>query len=68
ITISPHRPHAGAITAALLLDELNAGTPWAHIDKAGPMWADSDAGWLQRGATAYGTRLLINLAENFKRR
>ena len=57
---------AGAITAALFLDEFTSGTPWAHLDIAGPMWADSDGGWLQRGATAYGTRLLINLAENFK--
>ena len=61
-------PDAGAITAALFLDEFTSGLPWAHIDIAGPMWADGDAGWLQRGATAYGTRLLINLAENFKRR
>lgn len=61
-------PDAGAITAALFLDEFTSGTPWAHIDIAGPMWADSDGGWLQRGATAYGTRLLINLAENFKPR
>ncbi len=61
-------PDAGAITAALFLDEFTAGLPWAHIDIAGPMWADIDAGWLQRGATAYGTRLLVNLAENFKRR
>ena len=59
-------PDAGAITAALFLDEFTSGLPWAHIDIAGPMWADSDGGWLQRGATAYGTRLLINLAENFK--
>jgi len=59
---------AGAITAALFLDEFTSGTPWAHLDIAGPMWADSDGGWLQRGATAYGTRLLINLAENFKPR
>ena len=59
---------AGAITAALFLDEFTSGLPWAHIDIAGPMWSDSDAGWLQRGATAYGTRLLINLAENFKPR
>ncbi len=59
---------AGAITAALFLDEFTSGTPWAHIDIAGPMWSDADAGWLQRGATAYGTRLLVNLAENFKRR
>ena len=57
---------AGAITAALFLDEFTSGTPWAHLDIAGPMWADGDAGWLQRGATAYGTRLLVNLAENFK--
>jgi leucyl aminopeptidase len=59
---------AGAITAALFLDEFTSGIPWAHLDIAGPMWADSDGGWLQRGATAYGTRLLINLAENFKPR
>ena len=59
---------AGAITAALFLDEFTSGLPWAHIDIAGPMWADGDSGWLQRGATAYGTRLLVNLAENFKRR
>nr|MBU6203313.1 leucyl aminopeptidase [Acidobacteriota bacterium] len=58
---------AGAITAALFLDEFTGGTPWAHLDIAGPMWADNDAGWLQRGATAYGTRLLVNLAENFRR-
>jgi len=61
-------PDAGAITAALFLDEFTGGYPWAHIDIAGPMWADSDEGWLQRGATAYGTRLLVNLAENFRRR
>ena len=59
---------AGAITAALFLDEFTGGTPWAHLDIAGPMWSDGDAGWLQRGATAYGTRLLINLAENFRKR
>lgn len=61
-------PDAGAITAALFLDEFTGGFPWAHIDIAGPMWADADAGWLQRGATGYGTRLLINLAESFRRR
>ncbi|MEY3615479.1 MAG: hypothetical protein RLZZ518_480 [Actinomycetota bacterium] len=59
---------AGAITAALFLDEFTDGLPWAHIDIAGPMWSEGDAGWLQRGATAYGTRLLVNLAENFRRR
>jgi leucyl aminopeptidase len=42
-------------------------TPWAHLDIAGPMWTNADSHWLQRGATAYGTRLLIDLALNFKR-
>ena len=58
---------AGAITAALFLNEFTDGHPWAHLDIAGPMWADSDAGWLQRGATGYGTRLLVQLAESFRR-
>ena len=40
-------------------------TPWAHLDIAGPMDADSDSGWLNRGATAYGTRLLIDFCANF---
>lgn len=60
-------PDAGTITAALFLEEFVGNVPWAHLDIAGPMWANCDAGWLQRGATAYGTRLLIDLATNFKR-
>lgn len=60
-------PDAGAITAALFLEEFVGSVPWAHLDIAGPMWSDTDSGWLQRGATAYGTRLLIDLATNFKR-
>ncbi|MFA5774692.1 MAG: leucyl aminopeptidase [Ilumatobacteraceae bacterium] len=58
---------AGAITAALFLEEFVGSVPWAHLDIAGPMWSLSDAGWLNTGATAYGTRLLIDLATNFKR-
>jgi leucyl aminopeptidase len=58
---------AGAITAALFLDEFVGTTPWAHLDIAGPMWSDSDSGWLQKGMTGYGTRLLIDTALNFKR-
>jgi leucyl aminopeptidase len=58
---------AGAITAALFLDEFVGSVPWAHIDIAGPMWSNSDSGWLQKGMTGYGTRLLIDAALNFKR-
>jgi hypothetical protein len=29
------------------------------------MWSYSDNGWLQKGATGYGTRLLIDTALSF---
>lgn len=58
---------AGAITAALFLEEFVGDTTWAHIDIAGPMWTDSDNGWLQKGMTGYGTRLLIDATLNFRR-
>jgi leucyl aminopeptidase len=58
-------PYAGAITAALFLAEFTANVPWAHLDIAGPMNVDGDDGWLSRGATGFGTRLLIDLALNF---
>ena len=58
-------PLAGATTAALFLKEFVGNTPWAHLDIAGPMEADGDDGWLNRGATAFGTRLLIDFVANF---
>jgi len=57
----------GAITAALFLAEFVGNTPWAHIDIAGPMNAETDATWRSKGATGFGTRLLIDLALNFRR-
>jgi len=60
-------PHGGAITAALFLNEFVGDVPWAHLDIAGPMAADGDDGWLSKGATGFGTRLLIDLALGFGR-
>jgi leucyl aminopeptidase len=60
-------PLAGATTAALFLNEFVGSTPWAHLDIAGPMDADGDDNWLNRGATAFGTRLLIDFVANFKK-
>ena len=59
-------PYGGAITAALFLSEFVGDTPWAHLDIAGPMNADGDDGWMSRGATGFSTRLLIDLAVNFR--
>ena len=58
-------PYGGAITASLFLNEFVGDTPWAHLDIAGPMNVDADDGWLSRGATAFGTRLLIDLVANY---
>ena len=59
------RPVAGTITASLFLNEFTGDMPWAHIDMAGTMKMDGDEGWLAKGATGYGTRLLIDLVTNF---
>jgi leucyl aminopeptidase len=58
-------PYAGAITAAIFLSEFSGDIPWAHLDIAGPMNVDSDDGWKSKGATGFGTRLLIDLALGF---
>ncbi|QFG24963.1 M17 family metallopeptidase [Actinomadura sp. WMMB 499] len=50
---------AGAITAALFLREFAGDRPWAHLDIAGPGRATSDDAEITRGATGYGTRLLL---------
>jgi leucyl aminopeptidase len=55
----------GAITASLFLAEFVGDIPWAHLDIAGPMHSDSDDGWLSKGGTGFGTRLLIELATSF---
>jgi leucyl aminopeptidase len=57
--------NAGSITAALFLEEFVGAVPWAHVDIAGTAWADRSAGWITKGATGFGARLLINLALGF---
>ncbi len=57
--------NAGAITAALFLEEFVADLPWAHLDIAGTARAEADDSWRSQGATGYGTRLLIDLLMNF---
>lgn len=57
--------NAGAITAALFLDEFVGGVPWAHIDIAGTAQIEADDLWRSKGATGFGTRLLIDFLTNF---
>ena len=50
----------GSITATLFLKQFVEKTPWAHLDVAGPVWADKDNGYNNAGATGYGVRMLVN--------
>ncbi|MEA5580536.1 leucyl aminopeptidase [Nodularia harveyana UHCC-0300] len=50
----------GSITASLFLKQFVKDTPWAHLDVAGPVWADKDNGYNSAGATGYGVRTLVN--------
>ncbi len=60
-------PYAGAITASIFLSEFVGDVPWAHLDIAGPMNADAHTGWKTKGATGFGTRLLIDLATSYSK-
>jgi leucyl aminopeptidase len=58
-------PYGGAITASIFLSEFVGEVPWAHLDIAGPMMVEGDEGIYAKGATGFGTRVLIELASNF---
>ncbi len=57
----------GSITAALFLKEfVTESIPWAHIDIAGPVWAEKTNGLNPAGATGYGVRTIVNWICNQK--
>ena len=60
-------PYGGALAAGLFLQEFVDGIPWAHLDIAGVMRSESDDGWLSKGGTGFGVRLLTDLLCGFKK-
>jgi len=52
-------PHGGAITAALILQEFVDDIPWAHLDIAGPAFAETDTAICAKGGTGFGVRTLV---------
>jgi len=59
-------PVAGALTAGLFLQEfVPEGTPWAHLDIAGPFIREKDWKYYEAGAIGFGTKTLVDLAERF---
>ena len=56
---------AGSITAAQYLQRfVNEGTPWAHLDIAGMVWADKPGATWDKGATGFGVRLIDRYVRN----
>ncbi len=49
----------GSITAAQFIQRyVDKGTPWAHLDIAGMVWAAKPGATWDKGATGYGVRIL----------
>ncbi len=49
----------GSITAAqFILRYVEKGTPWAHLDIAGMVWANKPGQTWDKGATGYGVRVI----------
>lgn len=52
---------AGAITAALFLQEFVGDARWAHLDIAGPVFERKGTAYCVPGGTGFGVRLLCDL-------
>ena len=56
----PGTRYGGALTAGLLLEEFVEGKPWAHLDIAGPSFAEKPMNaYTKKGGTGHGVRTLI---------
>ncbi|PJE76205.1 leucyl aminopeptidase [Candidatus Uhrbacteria bacterium CG10_big_fil_rev_8_21_14_0_10_48_11] len=58
--------YGDSIVAGLFLKEFVNGTPWVHLDIAGPAWAEREMKpSMPAGATGFGVRLLVELIRQF---
>jgi leucyl aminopeptidase len=57
--------YAGAISAAKFLEEFVGTTPWAHLDIAGPSWAEHENPSRDAGGTGCFVRTLVELARTY---
>ncbi len=59
---------AGTITGGMIIGEFVGQASWAHLDIAGVAWGDKDLPYKPRGASGFGTRTLVRLAERLAER
>jgi leucyl aminopeptidase len=57
--------YGGAITAAKFLEEFVDQVPWAHLDIAGPAWAEHESPVQDAGGTGCFVRTLVELAREY---
>lgn len=57
--------YGGAITAAKLLEQFVGDVPWAHLDIAGPAWAEHESATHDAGGTGCFVRTLVALAREY---
>jgi leucyl aminopeptidase len=57
--------YGGAITAAKFLEEFVGSVPWAHLDIAGPAWAEHESSDHDAGGTGCFVRTLVELARAY---
>lgn len=55
----------GAITGGAFLSNFVGDKPWVHLDIAGTAYINKDRPYVPRGATGFGTRLLIDFAQRW---
>jgi leucyl aminopeptidase len=61
--VASHR-WGGAILAGLFLQEfVDPKIKWAHMDIAGPSFAPNQKGYIPKGATGFGVRLLLRFID-----
>ncbi len=56
---------AGAIAGGKFLEQFVGAAKWAHLDIAGPAWAESDSAALDSGGTGCMVRSIVELAKGF---
>lgn len=56
--------YAGSITAALFLKAFVGDTKWAHLDIAGPAFAEKTVPYCTRGGTGFGVRTILSYLES----
>ncbi|HKY33462.1 MAG TPA: leucyl aminopeptidase, partial [Candidatus Polarisedimenticolia bacterium] len=62
---TPTSRYGGAITAGLFLKSfVENGTPWLHLDIAGPAFLESEQGYMRKGATGAAVRTLLTYIQS----